>query len=128
MTVANAPERHPLRPGADVHRTLAERLLHETDPSRPCSDPDEHVARLELALELIRRLGHVGAVDVVEALAISSRHAGIRWKAVETLLSLDVQVGLRALCRALRDDHAQVRHAAATAVEALGQEPADRAA
>ena len=77
------------------------------------------VARLEQLLDMLRREAAVGAVDVVEALAVSSRHPSVRWKAVETLLALDAASGLRALHRALRDEHALVRHAAATVIEAL---------
>jgi HEAT repeat protein len=98
----------------------------------PGADPTaalDPVARLEQLLDMLRRDDAVGAIDVAEALAVSSRHPSVRWKAVETLVALDAASGLRALHRALRDEHALVRHAAATFIEALEtSDSLDRAA
>jgi hypothetical protein len=104
----------------DLAHADVQGLLRELDGAKPPAT-NVHAGRLELALDLIRRLGHRDAGDVVEALAIASRFPTVRWKAVETLLHLDLSRGFPALERALRDEHALVRHAAATALAALAE-------
>jgi hypothetical protein len=101
---------HRLAEGERIESLFDDGLLVASDPA----------GRLELLLDVFRHLEHTGAAEVVGALAISSRYPTVRWKAVETLLELDTPSGLRALCRALRDQHAFVRHAAATRIESIG--------
>ncbi len=72
------------------------------------------LSRLQHACEYIANFGDVTLVPVLQTLLRHPAHF-IRWKAVEALLNVDLEIGLRALDALREDPHPHIMAAANTA-------------
>jgi hypothetical protein len=68
--------------------------------------------RMEFAIELFHVFGAREAVPTLSRIAREHGHHWLRWKAVKTLLHLDLAAGSEALQLAIDDPHPHVRNAA----------------
>lgn len=78
-----------------------------------------HASRMEFAMDIFKRFPLEGTLDLLERIFESSRFYFVRWKAVQTILRMDLQRGTRVLMRASSDDHPQVRVAADRTIQNL---------
>lgn len=85
------------------------------------SSASVHASRLEFAMDILARFPAEGALDRLEMIYETSRFYFVRWKAVKTLLRLDLQRGAGVLMRARSDAHPQVRAAADRTIQSLRQ-------
>ncbi|WP_395641412.1 HEAT repeat domain-containing protein [Rudaea sp.] len=76
------------------------------------SSANVHASRIEFILDLFKRFRYQEAAAAVEKIQNTSRFHFVRWKAVQTLLNLDLERGKSSLARALNDPHPHVRRAA----------------
>lgn len=85
------------------------------------SSASVHASRLEFAMDILGRFPAEGTPDRLEKIYEASRFYFVRWKAVKTLLRLDLQRGAGLLMRASSDAHPQVRAAADRTIQSLRQ-------
>lgn len=85
------------------------------------SSSNFHATRMEFVMDILRNLPTEGAAEAIEEIYAKSRFYFVRWKAVQTLLRMDLARGAQVLSRALEDEHPHVRGAAARTCQALRQ-------
>lgn len=101
-------------------RHLITRHDSQTGQAIYATAASQHLSRLQHACEYIANFGDVKLIPVLQKLLRHPAHF-IRWKAIEALLNIDLDIGLRAL-DALRDDpHPHIMAAANTAWTQLQQ-------
>jgi hypothetical protein len=103
------------------HQPLVRHFAKDTMQLVGTSSANFHASRIEFVLDLFKRFRHVEAADIVDAIGTTSRFHFVRWKAVQTLLHLDIARGRTALERALADSHPQVRQAASKTISNLAK-------
>ncbi|WP_337243636.1 HEAT repeat domain-containing protein [Luteimonas sp. gir] len=83
------------------------------------SSANFHASRMEFVMDILRQFPVEGSLEELENIYDSSRFYFVRWKAVQTLLKMDLQRGADVLIRASSDDHPQVRVAAERTIQNL---------
>ena len=72
-------------------------------------------------MDILHHLPVEGVSEAIEGIYSKSRFYFVRWKAVQTLLRMDLARGSGVLLRALEDEHPHVRGAATKTFQALRQ-------
>jgi len=103
------------------HSDLVHHFDRETLQRSGVSSANFHASRMEFVMDIFKRFPVEGSLDMLEYLYDSSRFHFVRWKAVQTLLSMDLGRGARVLMRAGSDQHPHVRAAADRTLENLRQ-------
>lgn len=85
------------------------------------SSADFHATRMEFVMDILRHFPVDSSLEALEGIYESSQFYFVRWKAVQTLLRMDLQRGAGVLMRASSDDHPQVRVAADRTIQNLRQ-------
>jgi hypothetical protein len=75
--------------------------------------------RMEFAIEVFRLFGDKATLPNLSRIAREHTHHWVRWKAVKTMLQIDLPAGLAALDTAMQDAHAHVRNAARATLDNL---------
>lgn len=103
------------------HSDLIHHYDRETLRRSGVSSANLHASRMEFAMDIFKRFPVKGSLDMLEHVYDSSRFHFVRWKAVQTLLSMDLGRGAGVLLRAGSDQHPQVRAAADRTIQNLRQ-------
>jgi hypothetical protein len=91
----------------------------ETLAARFASSGSVDATRMEFALELFRIFEDKASLPHLGRIAREYTHHWVRWKAVKTMLQLDLAAGLTALDGAVDDAHPHVRNAARATLQNL---------
>jgi hypothetical protein len=105
------------------HQTLVQHFDKGSMQRVATTSANYHASRIEFVLELFKRFRHVDASELVDSIGTCSRFHFVRWKAIQTLLHLDLTRGQAALVRALDDSHPQVRQAASKTLTNFAKTP-----
>lgn len=103
------------------HSDLVHHYRRDSLQRTGVSSANIHASRMEFVMDIFRHLPAAGSLDMLEHIYDSSRFHFVRWKAVQTLLRMDLKRGAGVLMRARSDDHAQVRVAACRTIQNLRQ-------
>jgi len=103
------------------HADLVHHYDRETLQHSGVSSANFHASRMEFVMDIFKRFPVKGSLDMLEHVYDSSRFHFVRWKAVQTLLCMDLQRGAEVLTRAGADQHPQVRAAADRTIQNLRQ-------
>jgi len=87
----------------------------ETLEPKYCTSANLMSSRLQMAMDILVRMGRVDAIPEVIGAARSKDHF-VRWSAISSVLCMDEFEGTRLLIGALDDSHPDVRNAAAAAL------------
>ncbi|WP_313423482.1 hypothetical protein [Stenotrophomonas rhizophila] len=103
------------------HSDLIHHYDRETLQRSGVSSANFHASRMEFVMDIFKRFPIRGSPDMLEQIYDSSRFHFVRWKAVQTLLCMDLRRGADVLMRAGSDQHPQVRAAADVTLQNLRQ-------
>jgi len=103
------------------HSDLVHHFDRETLQRSGVSSANFHASRMEFVMDIFKRFPVKGSMDMLEHVYDSSHFHFVRWKAVQTLLSIDLGRGASVLMRASSDQHPQVRAAANRTIQNLRQ-------
>lgn len=103
------------------HSDLVHHYDRESLQRAGVSSADFHATRMEFVMDIFRNFPVDSSLEALENIYESSRFYFVRWKAVQTLLRMDLQRGAGVLMRASSDEHPQVRVAADRTIKNLRQ-------
>lgn len=103
------------------HSDLIHHFDRESLQRSGVSSANFHASRMEFVMDIFKRFPVKGSLDMLEHVYDSSCFHFVRWKAVQTLLSMDLKRGAVVLNRAGSDHHPQVRAAAHSTAQNLRQ-------